>query len=56
MLTGNEGTNFSFSSDIEKELLSILAVHPMRKDAVEEFLSKANSNRDLINNLIGKKY
>lgn len=52
LLTGNEGTNFSFSSDAEKELLSILAVHPMRKDAIEEFLSNANSDWDLIKNLI----
>lgn len=48
----NEGTNFSFSSDAEKELLSILAVHPMRKDAIEEFLIKSNSTWDLINKLI----
>ena len=41
LLTGSEGTDFSYSSDAEKELLSILAVHPMRKDAVEKFLNKA---------------
>ena len=54
LLTGNEGTNFSFTSEAEKELLDILAVHPMRTDAVEEFLLRANSNMDLINNLIYK--
>ena len=48
----NEGTDFSFSSDAEKELMSILAVHPMRKDAIEVFLSKSNSDWNLINNLI----
>jgi wyosine [tRNA(Phe)-imidazoG37] synthetase (radical SAM superfamily) len=48
----NEGTDFSYSSDIEKELLSILAVHPMRKDAVEEFLYKADSDWSTINKLI----
>lgn len=52
LLAYNEGTNFSYSSDAEKELLSILAVHPMRKDAIETFLSKADSDWDLIENLI----
>jgi wyosine [tRNA(Phe)-imidazoG37] synthetase (radical SAM superfamily) len=52
LLTGSEGTDFSFSSDAEKELLSILSVHPMRKDAVEIYLEKANSNWHIIENLI----
>ena len=52
LIVYNEGTNFSYSSDAEKELLGILSVHPMRKDAVEEFLSKSNSDWNLINNLI----
>jgi wyosine [tRNA(Phe)-imidazoG37] synthetase (radical SAM superfamily) len=52
LLVYSEGTNFSYSSDAEKELLSILAVHPMRKDAVETFLIKANSDWDLIESLI----
>ena len=55
LLDRSEGIDFSFSSDAEKELLSILEVHPMRKDAVEEFLSKSNSNWSLIKNLIDKK-
>ena len=55
LIISDEGTNFTFSSDAEKELLSILAVHPMRKDAVEEFLSKANSGWELIENLIDKR-
>ncbi len=54
LLTGSEGTDFSYSSDAEKELLSILSVHPMRKDAVEKFLSKAKSDWNLIENLIDK--
>ncbi len=52
LLISNEGTDFSYSSDAEKELLSILAVHPMRSDAVEKFLNKAKSNWDLIEELI----
>ncbi len=54
LIASNEGTDFSYSSDAVKELTSILAVHPMRKDAVETFLSKSNSTWDLINNLINQ--
>jgi wyosine [tRNA(Phe)-imidazoG37] synthetase (radical SAM superfamily) len=52
LLAYSEGTDFSYSSDAEKELLSILAVHPMRKDAVEKFLNKSRSNWNLIESLI----
>ena len=54
LLISNEGTDFSYSSDAEKELLSILAVHPMRSDVVKKFLNKAKSNWDLIEKLINK--
>ena len=54
LLIYSEGTNFSYSSDAEKELLSILEVHPMQKDAVEIFLSKADSDWKLIENLISR--
>lgn len=50
-----EGTDFSYSSNAEKELLSILAVHPMKKDAVENFLVKAGNNWKLIEDLIHSK-
>ncbi|MGK9476380.1 radical SAM protein [Melioribacter sp. OK-6-Me] len=52
LIVHNEGTDFSYSSDAEKELMNILAVHPMRKDAVEKFLSKANSNWEMINSML----
>jgi wyosine [tRNA(Phe)-imidazoG37] synthetase (radical SAM superfamily) len=54
LLDFNEGANFSFTSDAEKELLSILSVHPMRKDAVKEFLAKSNSSWNLIQSLISE--
>lgn len=55
LLTGSEGSDFTYSSNIEKELLGILAVHPMRKDAVEIYLAKANSGWYLIENLINSR-
>lgn len=54
LLISSEGTDFSFYSDVEKELVSILSVHPMSFDAVNKFLNKANSNWELIKNLISK--
>jgi wyosine [tRNA(Phe)-imidazoG37] synthetase (radical SAM superfamily) len=52
MLVYNEGTDFTYSSNAERELLSILAVHPMRVDAVEIFLSKAEAEWDVAQNLL----
>jgi len=36
----------------KSDLLSIISVHPMRKEAVEAFLEKADNNWDIIANLI----
>ena len=52
LLIQYEGNEFTYTSNIENELLNILAVHPMRKDAVEEFIKKANANNSLIFSLI----
>ena len=51
-LIGYEGNAFAFTGDAEKDLLSITAVHPMRKSAVEKLLSKAGEPWDLVENLI----
>jgi len=48
----NEGTDFTFTSDFETELLSIISVHPMSKDAVKLFIKKANMSRDIVDKLI----
>ena len=42
-LIGYEGNAFAFTGNVEEDLLGIMAVHPMRAEAVEEFLRKANS-------------
>lgn len=54
LITGGGEVDFTYSSDVEKELLSILAVHPMRKDAVEIFLQKAGKEIQLIDTLINQ--
>jgi len=51
-LIGYEGNEFACTGDVEKDILSITSVHPMRKDAVEEYLEKAHVDWHEIENLI----
>jgi wyosine [tRNA(Phe)-imidazoG37] synthetase (radical SAM superfamily) len=51
-LIGYEGNAFAFTGRVEEDLLSITAVHPMRKEAVKEFLKKANVNWRVIEKLL----
>jgi len=53
-LFSGEGVDFTYLGEVESELLSIVSVHPMMKDAVENFLSKANSDWSLIEKLIAE--
>ena len=53
-LIGYEGNAFAFTGNIEKDLLSITSVHPMRKEAVNELLKKANGNWAIIEKLIAE--
>jgi wyosine [tRNA(Phe)-imidazoG37] synthetase (radical SAM superfamily) len=54
-LIGYEGNEFISSGDIEKDLLNISAVHPMRSDAVKYLLDKAEASWQIIDNLIFKE-
>jgi wyosine [tRNA(Phe)-imidazoG37] synthetase (radical SAM superfamily) len=51
-LMGYEGNAFAFTGNVEEDLLSILSVHPMREDAVDEFLDKAGTDRKVIERLV----
>ena len=51
-LIGYEGNAFAFTGKMEEDLLSITAVHPMRKEAVEKFLKKANADWQIIHKLL----
>jgi wyosine [tRNA(Phe)-imidazoG37] synthetase (radical SAM superfamily) len=53
-LIGYEGNTFAFTGDVEKDLLSITAVHPMRQDAVDEFLMRAASDWQIVHKLIAR--
>lgn len=52
LLMGYEGNDFFYSENIEEELLSIISVHPMRDDALDSYLKKADSDWSIVNNLI----
>lgn len=54
-LIGYEGNVFSFTGNVEEDILSITAVHPMREDAVKEFLDKANANWEIVDKMIAEK-
>ena len=51
-LIGYEGNEFAFSGDIEDDLLSITSVHPMREDAVREYLLKANGDFSVVEKMV----
>ena len=44
LLIAYEGDDFTFTEDTRGDLLSITSVHPMRKEAVEKFLSKSGGS------------
>ena len=51
-LIGYEGNEFAFTGNIEQDLLSITSVHPMREDAVEEFLGRAGGKMEIIEEML----
>ena len=55
LLDEYEGTEFSITSETEESLISIMAVHPMRKDAVEKYLKKSNSSWNTVRKLMDEE-
>jgi wyosine [tRNA(Phe)-imidazoG37] synthetase (radical SAM superfamily) len=53
-LIGYEGNTFAFTGNVEEDLLSITAVHPMREEAVREFLTRAKTDWSVVRNLVCK--
>jgi wyosine [tRNA(Phe)-imidazoG37] synthetase (radical SAM superfamily) len=51
-LIGYEGNAFAFTGDVEEDLLSIMAVHPMREEAMTEFLTRAGADWSVVQRLI----
>ncbi len=51
-LIGYEGNEFAYTGDIEADILSITSVHPMREDAVKEYLKKADGDFSTIEKMV----
>jgi wyosine [tRNA(Phe)-imidazoG37] synthetase (radical SAM superfamily) len=54
-LIGYEGNAFAFTGNVEEDLLSITAVHPMREDAVTEFLARAEADWAVVRRLLAQE-
>lgn len=55
LLIGYEGNAFTFTDNIEEDILSITSVHPMRRDAVLNYLLKAGSSWDIVQKLLDER-
>ncbi len=53
-LIGYEGEAFAFTGNVEEDLLSITAVHPMREDQVKTLLNKAEKDWAVIEKLVNE--
>jgi wyosine [tRNA(Phe)-imidazoG37] synthetase (radical SAM superfamily) len=53
-LIGDEGDAFAVTGDVEKDLLSITAVHPMRREAVASLLSRAGASWRTVERLLAQ--
>jgi len=51
-LIGYEGNAFAFTGELEEEILNITSVHPMREEALKDFLKRAKSDWSVIDRLI----
>ncbi|WP_455208896.1 radical SAM protein [Kaarinaea lacus] len=53
-LIGYEGDDFSSVGDPTRDLLAITAVHPMREEAMRQFLARANLDWSFVEDLLQK--
>ena len=53
-LIGYEGNAFAFTGEVEEDILSITSVHPMREEALKDFLKRAKSDWSTILKMINK--
>jgi wyosine [tRNA(Phe)-imidazoG37] synthetase (radical SAM superfamily) len=54
LLVGYEGDSFDLTGNVERELLAIAAVHPMREEAALKFLSRSQLGRDVLQKLVDR--
>jgi wyosine [tRNA(Phe)-imidazoG37] synthetase (radical SAM superfamily) len=54
-LIGYEGNAFASTGNVEEDLLSITAVHPMREEAIMELLRKADADWGVVQKLLRER-
>ena len=54
LLTGYEGSSIGYTGNIEVDLLSAAAVHPLREEAVKELLALANADWSVVDGLLAR--
>jgi wyosine [tRNA(Phe)-imidazoG37] synthetase (radical SAM superfamily) len=52
LLVGYEGDSFDLTGNVERDLLAIAAVHPMREAAIRKLLLQAQENWMVVQRLI----
>ncbi|MDI6850320.1 MAG: radical SAM protein [bacterium] len=52
LLIGYEGDAFAYSGDIEKDILSITAVHPMREESIKRLVEREGEEFSKVENLL----
>jgi len=52
LLVGQEGDQFASTDDVQKDLLAITAVHPMREEAVMRLLSSGGADWEVVRKLL----
>jgi wyosine [tRNA(Phe)-imidazoG37] synthetase (radical SAM superfamily) len=55
LLVGHEPSGFVSTGDPEEDLLAITAVHPMREDAVADYLARADADWTLVGRLLAQR-
>ena len=53
-LIGYEGNAFATTGNVEKDILGITSVHPMREEAITEFLKKMGSDWEVIDKMVSE--
>jgi wyosine [tRNA(Phe)-imidazoG37] synthetase (radical SAM superfamily) len=54
LLTDYEGSSVGYTGDVEADLLSVAAVHPLREDAVQELLTRAHADWSVVEGLLNR--
>jgi len=52
LLIGYEGNAFAFTGNAHDDILSITAVHPLRREAVDQLLTKSGNNWELVDHML----